>query len=67
VEDDLVWSYPQPQHDALPVRDLLCFYDERVDLDLDGERQERPQTQWSRASGGDGGAQALRGLMGRAP
>ena len=48
IVEDLVWSYPQPQHDALQVRDLLCFYDERVDVELDGERQSRPQTQWSR-------------------
>jgi uncharacterized protein (DUF427 family) len=46
--DDLVWTYPEPQHDAEPVRDLLCFYDERVDLELDGELQSRPRTQWSR-------------------
>lgn len=46
--DDLVWAYPEPQHDAEPVRDLLCFYQERVELELDGEIQTRPQTQWSR-------------------
>jgi uncharacterized protein (DUF427 family) len=48
LEEDLVWTYKEPQHDALPVRDLLCFYNERVDLELDGERLERPRTQWSR-------------------
>lgn len=48
VVDDLVWSYPQPQHDAEPVCDLLCFFDERVDVELDGEPAPRPQTQWSR-------------------
>jgi len=48
LEEDLVWSYPVPQHDAEPVRDLLCFFNERVDLELDGERGERPRTQWSR-------------------
>jgi uncharacterized protein (DUF427 family) len=48
VVEDLVWSYPQPQHDAQPVGDLLCFYNERVDIELDGERAPRPQTQWSR-------------------
>jgi uncharacterized protein (DUF427 family) len=46
--DDLVWSYPEPQHDAEPVRDLLAFYQERVDLVLDEEVQSRPRTQWSR-------------------
>jgi uncharacterized protein (DUF427 family) len=48
VISDLVWSYAEPQHDAEAVRDLLCFYQERVDLELDGEPQARPQTQWSR-------------------
>jgi uncharacterized protein (DUF427 family) len=48
LEDDLVWSYPEPLHDAEQVRDLLAFFQERVDIELDGEVQERPQTQWSR-------------------
>lgn len=46
--EDLVWSYPDPQHDAEPVRDRLCFFDERVDLEVDGALRERPRTQWSR-------------------
>ena len=46
--EDLVWSYPEPQHDAEPVRDLFAFYNERVDLELDDEIGERPVTQWSR-------------------
>lgn len=50
--DDLVenvaWTYPDPRHDAEPVRDLICFFNESVDLDIDGERQERPMTPWSR-------------------
>jgi uncharacterized protein (DUF427 family) len=50
--DDLVWSYPEPQLDAEPVRDLLCFYQERVELELDGELQTRPRTQWSRGDEG---------------
>jgi uncharacterized protein (DUF427 family) len=48
VVEDLVWSYPDPQHDAEPVRDLFAFYNERVDLELDEEICERPVTQWSR-------------------
>jgi uncharacterized protein (DUF427 family) len=46
--EDLVWTYAEPQHDAAPIRDYLCFFNERVDLEIDGERAERPQTQWSR-------------------
>jgi hypothetical protein len=30
------------------VRGMFCFFSERVDLELDGELQERPRTQWSR-------------------
>ena len=47
--EDLVWTYPDPDDDARDVRDLLCFFNERVDLEVDGEPVERPQTQWSHA------------------
>jgi uncharacterized protein (DUF427 family) len=46
--DDVAWTYPDPEHDAEPVRDLIAFYNERVDIELDGERAERPDTQWTR-------------------
>jgi uncharacterized protein (DUF427 family) len=48
--DDLVWFYPETLHDAEDVRGMLSFFNERVDLELDGEPQERPRTQWSRDS-----------------
>ncbi|MFN2497329.1 MAG: DUF427 domain-containing protein [Pseudonocardiaceae bacterium] len=44
---DIAWSYPQPLTDAVEVRDLLCFFDERVDVIVDGVPWERPQTPWS--------------------
>lgn len=47
-EDAVAWSYEEPLNDAVPVKNLVAFYDERVDVDIDGERRERPQTQWSR-------------------
>ncbi|MGH2979725.1 MAG: DUF427 domain-containing protein [Solirubrobacterales bacterium] len=47
-EDDVVWSYPEPQREAERIRDHLAFFNERVDIDVDGEPQERPVTQWSR-------------------
>jgi uncharacterized protein (DUF427 family) len=64
LAEDLVWSYPDPEHDALPVRDMLCFFSEKVDIELDGVVDERPRTQWSPAPDTSGAA-ALRGLMGR--
>ncbi len=46
-EENLVWTYPDPRHEVESIRDHLCFFDERVDLELDGELQERPLTPWS--------------------
>lgn len=45
---DLAWTYREPLLDAVPVRDRVAFFDERVDVDLDGERRPRPVTPWSR-------------------
>jgi uncharacterized protein (DUF427 family) len=63
LAEDLVWSYPDPEHDAEPVRDMLCFFSEKVDIELDGVPEGRPTTQWSPSDAS--GAAALRGLMGR--
>jgi uncharacterized protein (DUF427 family) len=45
---DLVWYYPDPLPEAGRIADLLCFFNERVDLTLDGEPEGRPHTAWSR-------------------
>jgi len=45
--EDLVWYYPEPIAASEKIRDHLCFFNEKVDLEVDGEPQERPQTQWS--------------------
>ncbi len=47
VAEDVVWYYTDPLPDAIPVRGMLCFYNERVDLELDGEPQSRPDSPWS--------------------
>jgi uncharacterized protein (DUF427 family) len=46
--EDLAWTYPEPELDGGPIRDLICFFNERVDLEVDGQTLERPVTQWSR-------------------
>jgi uncharacterized protein (DUF427 family) len=33
-EQDIVWSYPEPFHDAEGVRGLLCFFDDRADVEV---------------------------------
>ncbi len=45
---DLVWYYADPLPEASRVAGLLCFFNERVDIELDGELQERPASPWSR-------------------
>ena len=47
-EKNLVWTYRDPRREVEPIKDRLAFFNERVDLELDGELQERPITQWSR-------------------
>ena len=44
---DAVWTYPEPLRDGEPVQDLLCFFDERFDITVDGVSTARPRTQWS--------------------
>jgi uncharacterized protein (DUF427 family) len=44
---DVAWTYPEPLREAAPVRDYVAFFDERVDIVVDGQRRERPVTHWS--------------------
>jgi uncharacterized protein (DUF427 family) len=47
LHEDLVWTYRDPQHDAERVRDHLAFYNERVDIEVEGEPLGRPVTEFS--------------------
>ena len=47
VVRDVAWSYPDPIPENPKIRDLLCFFNERVDLIVDGEALARPSTPWS--------------------
>jgi uncharacterized protein (DUF427 family) len=44
--EDLVWYYPEPLLEASAIANLVCFFNERVEIQLDGERQEQPDTPW---------------------
>jgi uncharacterized protein (DUF427 family) len=50
---DVAWSYPDPIPECPKIKGLLCFFNERVDLHIDGELQARPPTPWS-DDGNDG-------------
>ena len=42
MRPDLAWSYEQPLPDAVAIAGLVSFWNERVDVFLDGELQPRP-------------------------
>lgn len=37
--EDLAWYYPEPLPEAQKAKDHMCFYDEKVEIEVDGERQ----------------------------
>ena len=47
-EDDIAWTYPAPLREAGEVTDRICFFNELVDIVVDGTPLERPVTPWSR-------------------
>jgi uncharacterized protein (DUF427 family) len=44
---DLAWSYPEPIAESAKIAGKVAFFNERVDVWVDGELEERPQTVWS--------------------
>jgi uncharacterized protein (DUF427 family) len=44
VEKDLAWSYPTALPESQRIVGLVAFWNERVDIVLDGARQPRPKT-----------------------
>jgi uncharacterized protein (DUF427 family) len=44
---DLAWSYDFPTRQLLPVAGLVAFYNEKLDIKLDGHPLPRPQTHFS--------------------
>jgi uncharacterized protein (DUF427 family) len=47
VHADIVWIYRAPLPESQKVAGLACFYNEKADIYLDGELQERPRTHFS--------------------
>lgn len=47
VHHDLAWGYRTPLPESEGIAGLVCFYNEKVDIELNGEAVERPQTQFS--------------------
>ena len=45
---DVAWTYIDPLREAAEVTDRIAFFNEHVDVLVDGERLGRPITPWSR-------------------
>jgi uncharacterized protein (DUF427 family) len=45
---DVAWTYDFPTRQLLPIAGLIAFYNERVDITIDGVLLRRPTTQFSR-------------------
>jgi uncharacterized protein (DUF427 family) len=47
LHEDLAWWYQHPTLESAKIAGYVCFYNERVDLYVDGVLQERPRTPFS--------------------
>ena len=47
VHRDVAWTYPNTIPECTKIVGLVAFFNERVDLVIDGVREERPLTPWS--------------------
>ena len=45
---DVAWTYREPLREAGELTGRIAFFDEHVDVEVDGRRLERPVTPWSR-------------------
>jgi uncharacterized protein (DUF427 family) len=48
LHEDVAWVYPTPLVESSKIENLVAFYNERTDIYVDGELQERPKTAWSK-------------------
>jgi uncharacterized protein (DUF427 family) len=47
LHPDLVWIYRAPLPESQKIAGLACFYNEKVDIRIDGVLQDRPHTPFS--------------------
>lgn len=47
VHEDLAWTYRAPLPESQKIAGLICFYDEKVDVVVDGVARERPVSPFS--------------------
>jgi uncharacterized protein (DUF427 family) len=47
IHEDLAWAYRTPLPESAAIAGLVCFYNERVDIEIDGVAVDRPKTRFS--------------------
>lgn len=47
THDDLAWGYRTPLPESAPIAGLVCFYNEHVDIEVDGEPESRSVSPFS--------------------
>jgi uncharacterized protein (DUF427 family) len=47
LHENLLWSYPTPLPESQKIAGLIAFYNEKVDLYVDGVRQQQPASKFS--------------------
>jgi uncharacterized protein (DUF427 family) len=53
VHRDLAWAYDFPTRQLLPIAGMIAFYNEKVDITVDGQLVERPKTHFFGATSRD--------------
>jgi uncharacterized protein (DUF427 family) len=57
---DLIWYYDEPLPAVDRIAGRLCFFNERVDVEIDGEPEGRPKTAWKHGVKSEAAAVAAR-------
>jgi uncharacterized protein (DUF427 family) len=47
LHEDLAWAYPTTLPESQKIAGLIAFYDEKVDVYVDGVLQERPRSRFA--------------------
>jgi uncharacterized protein (DUF427 family) len=47
AHENITWTYREPLHAAAAVADHIAFFNERVEIEIDGEIEPPVQTPWS--------------------
>ncbi len=46
IVKDLIWCYDEPLQAADKIAGRLCFFNERLEVEVDGELESKPETDW---------------------